>query len=351
MPMFERIVVLGSPAGLRLEVQAGSPLADFRAEVCASWDWPSDRIVFQGPTGALYWDETQELLAGPVLASLRPWPVTVALRLPAPPGSSEAVVGLKLRILLGSSRAWVSSAREVLVQRTGLASSILEILRLPEVSQGPQKAGAPEHLEESADLEKSGLKAVVCRIRPETQRIMAELRRGSSLWRESKAGRRPPLQDAWIEAPVRGAAIGTPFSGEDGLAFVRSLLISASVFEDGHIVLEPVHPESGSSCWRARLVPPRGLRSEPLVVELRLPADYPASPPTACFDPPLSRRDLRRNGEVPHEALSVFRNWTPANTIFCVLGELLELSFLPEGPACCEEIDAYPPVIPQLQLP
>ncbi|CAE8583709.1 unnamed protein product [Polarella glacialis] len=236
MPMFERIVVLGSPAGLRLEVQAGSPLADFRAEVCASWDWPSDRIVFQGPTGALYWDETQELLAGPVLASLRPWPVTVALRLPAPPGSSEAVVGLKLRILLGSSRAWVSSAREVLVQRTGLASSILEILRLPEVSQ-------------------------------------------------------------------------------------------------------------------ATLVPPRGLRSEPLVVELRLPADYPASPPTACFDPPLSRRDLRRNGEVPHEALSVFRNWTPANTIFCVLGELLELSFLPEGPACCEEIDAYPPVIPQLQLP
>ncbi|CAJ1370877.1 unnamed protein product [Effrenium voratum] len=307
--LLERVTLLGSGTELRLEVPVGTSVSAARDAVQQSWGWPGARLLFFGSDAALLWDEGLALGQGSVVVGRAPWPVTAVLR----PAASQPV-NHKVPVLIpAGSLATACTARRSVARVAGLAPELLEQSR-------PVQAGETERLEDDANLEELGLKVMICNLRPAAHRMLQELRRIRVLWTCGKQGKRPPPEEVW-RLPITDA----PEGAEAAVAACRDVMAGV-VAEAKDLAF---HPEDAYR-WRVQLKRPVPSTEAPLEVMVTFPADYPVAPPE------LEGCEAR---------LSALENWTPANTIFCVLGELADYLMLHKP-----EAKPSPPFIPPLPL-
>eukprot|EP00439_Symbiodinium_sp_Y106_P079631 s617_g18.t1 len=137
-----------------------------------------------------------------------------------------------------------------------------------------------------------------------------------------KSGRRPPPQDAWERD---GVAQSTDPGGE---ALENLRRVSAEVIGKANdLAFRSSKEDSGYSRdpyrWHITLRYPVP-QSDAARVELFLsfPATYPSEPPKLELLEPLAGE---KDAEALQGKLSVFSTWTSANTVFCLLGELMDV--------------------------
>lgn len=315
--LVERISLLSSPGRQRLDLPAGTTAGGCRETAAAHWNWSAARTQLFGPTGALICDDSQMLMGGSIIASLAPWPMTVMLQLPVflrQPG--EQSVCQKIRLLLPSGgRATAVYTRSSASRQLTLAPDIFELAQL---LQGGESA----KLDDEQDLEELCLKTVILRVCPHVQRVLAELQRIDRLWMASKTFRRPPPRAVWEEEEITDM--------NSGLDLLKALVERGVYSEDGDLLIQPAQWEDPAQ-WRVSFLRARGgaLKEQAPVLHVTFPASYPQAPPDLRFPPPFQHARFHNDGTIPADALGVLRNWEPANTVFCAIGELLELMMLP----------------------
>eukprot|EP00930_Biecheleria_cincta_P010032 TRINITY_DN111950_c0_g1_i1.p1 TRINITY_DN111950_c0_g1~~TRINITY_DN111950_c0_g1_i1.p1 ORF type:complete len:346 (+),score=49.31 TRINITY_DN111950_c0_g1_i1:93-1130(+) len=316
--LVERITLLSSPGGQRLDLPVGTTAGGCRDNVATHWNWAAARIQLFGPMGALIWDDSQTLKGGTIIASLAPWPMTVVVQLPSflrQPG--EQSVCQKIRMLLPSGgRGKAGYTRASASRQLTLAPEIFELVQLPQ-------EGEAATLGDEQDLEELCLKTVILRVRPHVQRVLAELLRIEQLWTASKLSRRPPPKAAWEEEVFTGMT--------NGLETLKALVERGVASEDSGLVVQPAHQDDPMQ-WRVLILAlrARGAPKEPApALHVTFPAEYPHAPPGLRFSPPFQHAKFHSDGTVPAEALGVLRNWEPSNSLFCAIGELLDLMMLP----------------------
>lgn len=170
--------------------------------------------------------------------------------------------------------------------------------------------------------------------------MIAELLRFDALWHCSKSGRRPPPQDAWERDGVAQSAD----PGGEALENLRR--VSAEVIGKANDLVFRSSKEDPYR-WHITLRYPVA-QSDAARVELFLsfPATYPSEAPKLELLEPLAGE---KDGEALQRRLSVFSTWTSANTVFCLLGELMDVLALfaaHDG----KEVEEAKPVIPRLPL-
>eukprot|EP00933_Yihiella_yeosuensis_P047463 TRINITY_DN4329_c3_g1_i1.p1 TRINITY_DN4329_c3_g1~~TRINITY_DN4329_c3_g1_i1.p1 ORF type:complete len:428 (-),score=64.59 TRINITY_DN4329_c3_g1_i1:41-1195(-) len=345
--MPKRVTVITCPDSRNIDVKASKTIGECKAIVAEEFGWPAGRIQLQNSMGELQLDDSEILFGGSFVATLSPWPVTVIVRLPTRASSVDPTVNLKLHIyLMSRGKATVAFLKLQVARLTGLAPLLFEVAQLQQANATPLSSQS-DILKDDADLESLGIRSVVCRLRPCVKRVAVELMRLNSLWFASKRSQRPPPQEAWIQVDdcderkafdeaMKASAGGSP--EEETLAFLRALFSDGATSEDQSLFLKFRDPEDGKNAlsgtfrFEVRLTmkggPTYAPKGEVFALELVVPADYPAHPPSARFEDRTQRKGLGLNGEVPN--LHVCDIWESGNTLLCYLGELHQMLSLPD---------------------
>jgi len=205
----------------------------------------------------------------------------------------------------------------------GMAPELFEQLRF--------EAGEMSPLEDDENLELAKLKAMICRFRPAAQRMLLELLRMRVLWTMGKKGQRPPPQEAWLVPISEGV--------EAPLECLSTLqaLVKRVASEAGDLIFNATED---AYRWRVELKKPS--QAEWIEMLCTFPAGYPAEPVS------LEGRFQMDGREVDVSSLRP-ASWSPQNTVYCALGEVVDFIML--YTARSEALERTPgPRIPRLPL-
>lgn len=278
---------------------AGITLAEARERVESSWSWPARRLLFFASDGAWIWDEAQPLFGGSWIVGRAPWPVTVVLRLLS---ANAKTVSHPVPVCIPAGvLATAKGARVALGRNLGMAPELFEQLRF--------EAGETTPLEDDENLEVAKLKAMICRFRPAAQRMMLELLRMRVLWTMGKKGQRPPPQEAWL-APISEG--GAPCE------CLRTLQAAVQRVESeaGDLIFNATED---AYRWRVELKKPA--QADWIEMLCTFPAGYPAEPVRLEGSFQMDGREVEISSLGPE-------NWSPQNTVYCALGEVVDFIML-----------------------
>ncbi|CAK9026395.1 unnamed protein product [Durusdinium trenchii] len=322
--LLERVTLLGSCAQLRLDVPVGITVAEARQRVEESWGWAAGRLLFFAADSALIWDDDYQLVGGSIVVGRAPLPLTVVFRLIA---VTSRLVNHKVPLLVpGGALATAKNACASLGRHLGIpGSELLEVVLLEAKEQ-------PAALEDEENLEALQLRSAIIRFRRPAQRMVLELLKMRLLWPLGKQGCRPPPQDSW--------SISVPDLGDSALETLEATqqVLRCAASEAQDLVF---HATEDAYRWRVELQRPLPAQGEMVEFVVTFPAEYPLKPVR------LEGSLLLDGQEVPMDQIFSGDRWSPANTVYCALGEVVDFMMLHRTE---EEVGDGKPRIPRLPL-